>query len=564
MAKNAFITSFVILSTILKIAHMRNEIRYVRIDAPSNFLQISQIAVFDSINMLNIAFKKRSYCSSAFTGDLCSYSCSNAVDGSLTVKNFKNCSNLAYRSSDKHNTYWFVDLGASYSVWKIVYYGRGDGDMETSNCSIGHIISAQDSSFKTLHEWLIVKSDFIQTFTILNNSMVGSMKKISDNSNSYCKVKKMGFNDVLRIESSACYDHLVNSYQLDRFYSSNASIDRKQCDPTDHHLPVLKRIHFLKSCEFSGNVSIIYFIVAHKHPKMLNRLLTRLSEDASSLLLVHIDELAHESFSNEVKRMVLQESNRCLVRYGTIVYLTASIVDVMTAAFKWALKANTKWSHMITLTGQDYPLFHPHTIRERIQEIGNKTWFTDLTTCMKAEKFGCVQYPGEHSHFWRMTTFGFPCANESSKVAITLPRHPWIFSNPAKYKLDYFCKTFPMTTAVWARRTVHFLTHDSVAIASYAFFHRSYRAVEEHFWPSLLWSKARDHLHVQTPCLMSWRRGVGEDGTRESIDYIHNTFLTMDEKDFILSARKYWSLFARKFAMEVDAEVLDYIDALAG
>ena len=382
--------------------------------------------------------------------------------------------------------------------------------------------------------------------------------------NSHCKFQEWGFDDGFKSETAACHDHLAQSYLLDRLYTSpDTTKDSQHCNPTDHDLPTLQRHNFIKTCAFPTNISIIYFIVAHKHPNMLQRLLNRLSEDTSFLLLVHIDEHATEAFSNEVKRLV-QAPNRCLVRYGSIVYFTASILEAMTAAFKWALKANTQWSHLITLTGQDYPLFHPHTIRKRVLEVGNFTWYPDFSTCIESDFCRCVQNPSSHPEFHRMKTFGFPCANKTLKFAVTLPRNPWIFSNHADYKLDYFCKTYPMTSAVWARRTVHYLTHDPIAIASYAFFHRSYCAVEEHFWPSLLWSKVREHLHIQTPCMMSWDIGVGEGGTKASIDNTHNTFLTMNEKEFILTAHKYGSLFARKFSVEFDSAILDYIDSLVG
>ena len=76
-----------------------NNTRYVRIDAPSGFLQISQVAVFESKTMKNVALKKQAQCSAPISKELCTYSCSNAVDGILAVKNFHNCSNLAYHSA---------------------------------------------------------------------------------------------------------------------------------------------------------------------------------------------------------------------------------------------------------------------------------------------------------------------------------------------------------------------------------------------------------------------------------------------------------------------------------
>ena len=48
-------------SIVLNIIIVCNGIRYVRIDAPSDFLQISQLAVFESKTMKNVALKKQAH-----------------------------------------------------------------------------------------------------------------------------------------------------------------------------------------------------------------------------------------------------------------------------------------------------------------------------------------------------------------------------------------------------------------------------------------------------------------------------------------------------------------------
>lgn len=138
-------------------------VRYVRIDAPSDFLQISAIAVYNT-KSVNVALNKLTTASPVYTGDACSssYAASGPVDGVLANKDFNDCANSEYHSKDSSGDFWYVDLGASYDLASVVYYNRGAGS-NTGRC-VGYVISAQDASKNTVYTWTITSSALVQTY----------------------------------------------------------------------------------------------------------------------------------------------------------------------------------------------------------------------------------------------------------------------------------------------------------------------------------------------------------------------------------------------------------------
>ena len=348
-------------------------------------------------------------------------------------------------------------------------------------------------------------------------------------------------------QAGSCKNQFVDDFLLDEKYSKGS------CDPRHHRLPTLNETDFLKRCHFSEKTRYIFVILAHKSLAMLSRLLNKLSSK-ETLLLVLIDRFEDPDFISSCTKLTAFYSNRCLVQHGGIVYLTASEMQSIMAAMNWAAKENSQWTHLITLTEQDYPLLKIASLLKRIETVGNKTWV------QPAVCFDDVNvYNSSAGYFGRMKTFMYPCIDflqNNRKIVLQISRRdPWIF----RYINMSFCWASSITT-VWSRETIEYLLSDPAAISSYAFFTRRGPATVEHFWPSLL-SKARHLIHLQTPCFMDWKHGLGEDGTNKSIDGVHNTFLTISEKNLIEKAYLDGIIFARKFFYN-HFDVLDYIDNL--
>lgn len=143
-------------------------IRYARIDATSNYLQISQLAVYN-IAGSNVALQKRTYASQVYVGDYCSYYPSGAVDGQLMAKVFYSCSsNITYLSASNTGAYWAVDLGSSESINKVVFYNRKDSGYNSRSSS--YIVSLLDADNTTVCRSDALSTAFIQDVTLYNGN----------------------------------------------------------------------------------------------------------------------------------------------------------------------------------------------------------------------------------------------------------------------------------------------------------------------------------------------------------------------------------------------------------
>eukprot|EP01041_Mallomonas_annulata_P005931 gene5931-11965_t len=161
----ALIFKYGIIGSILTTPILANNIRYIEIYHPSNYLQISSLAVYDYYTGINIAINKSTIASDTYNtgvvvGNNCRYKDIYAVDGILIPKYFDNCALYhAYYSASSSNSFWRLDLGKDESIQRIVYYNRGDC---CQNRAVGAILKAYDSS-NNLVAWWLLTSELIQT-----------------------------------------------------------------------------------------------------------------------------------------------------------------------------------------------------------------------------------------------------------------------------------------------------------------------------------------------------------------------------------------------------------------
>jgi hypothetical protein len=128
-------------------------VRYVRIDAPIDWLQISQLAVFDATGT-NLAFHKETHASPVFDESIYGtqgviFSADGAVDGTLAAKTFSTpCDGCAYHCNASSGCFWYVDLGGDYNISNVAYYSRLEYDH-----SPGYVLTALDYVNRTLASW---------------------------------------------------------------------------------------------------------------------------------------------------------------------------------------------------------------------------------------------------------------------------------------------------------------------------------------------------------------------------------------------------------------------------
>eukprot|EP00939_MAST-03C_sp_MAST-3C-sp1_P005507 g5507.t1 len=314
------------------------------------------------------------------------------------------------------------------------------------------------------------------------------------------------------------------------------------------------------------------------------------------MILIHIDSHATRQFEYETLLIASASPNVRVVRWGTMVYGSSTAMQIIVAGMKWFYdNYSDGWDFFVPLTGQDYPLLPGSTLAKTLARSGKRSWIVGED--MSAECASSISMPLSSTlmeQWGRMTTLNYPCTIGGFKSVYRFKnRSPWLFGRgrgmptneqsekpgdsvttaPSNFSRESegvagsyslrFCKGTTMSTGIFHRDAVAVLTRDPRALKAFAFFRLSI-IPEEHYWISVLSSLGsfgeeesdrRPLLLQKSPCEMNWRRGHGADG-------IHNTYLTMKERDIIDDAIQKGRLFARKFDEAIDSSILDYIDSL--
>ena len=399
-----------------------------------------------------------------------------------------------------------------------------------------------------------------------------------------------------RFEEQRCREELEFELREEWMHTHRVHL----CDFASYSIPTFQQYSFLSSpfaTSFAppgeDSIRIAFFIVAYRQPKFLTRLVNRLqTNDRRHMILIHIDSHATKQFEYETLLIVSSYPNVRVVRWGTMVYGSSTAVQTICAGMKWFYDNHFhSWDFFVPLTGQDYPLLPASTLAKTLARNGHRSWIVGED--MSAECASSVSMPLSTTlldQWGRMTTLNYPCTIGGSKSVHRIKhRSPWLFGGGGGSKSSKekkiaasshlsvekseglaaesfrlrFCKGTTMSTGIFHRDAVGVLTRDPRALKAFAFFRLSI-IPEEHYWISVLSSlgtfaeeeeDGRPLLLRKSPCEMAWKRGYGADG-------IHNTFLTMKEKDIIDDAVRKGRIFARKFDEAIDSSILDYIDSI--
>jgi hypothetical protein len=272
-------------------------------------------------------------------------------------------------------------------------------------------------------------------------------------------------------------------------------------------------------------VKIAYVMPVHKNPAQAARLVERLA-DRDAVVIVHVDALADDSVERELRAATRQlgtvellERRRC--RWGGF-----GIVDVALRAFRVLLDRTVAFEYVLYVTGQDYPLAPAAALDARLREADGRSLLGAMPLPVPFWPHGGA----DRVERWHLV----------SRVALHLPL-PWQRRPPAGLVLHGGGAYWALSRA--AVEHVDGLIHDRPELLRYF---RHVLHPDELFFQTLLMSSELapnvipEHLHY-----VSWDADPGPK------------ILRVDDLDALAASGK---LFARKFDLEVDAEVLDLID----
>ncbi len=295
-------------------------------------------------------------------------------------------------------------------------------------------------------------------------------------------------------------------------------------------------------------MKIVYIILAHKLPEQLVRLVRRLSADETSFL-VHVDRKTDYAIYRRMTDPLNSYQNvhfleRHLCNWGDFGHVEATLDGL-----RVILEMNLGCDYVILLTGQDYPIKPNNHIRDYLNASNENSfieYFALPSDRWKSESGGLDRLTYWHFN-WRGRRFAL---RKKGEFRYPLLARLWLHladKPPIR-------RSLPKSTSVFGGSAYWCLTRDCIEYVD-GFVRKNPRFVN--FFRHVL---LPEEIFFQTVILNSdFRNRIVNDSLR----YIawsrspHPAILSDQDFESLISAPK---LFARKFDMTINSNILDMID----
>lgn len=280
-------------------------------------------------------------------------------------------------------------------------------------------------------------------------------------------------------------------------------------------------------------MKISYLILAHKLPEQLTRLVTVLN-DESSQFFIHIDQRAEQTYS-KAKEQLSSFQNVHLVpsRYGCR-WGQFSIIRATIASLEALVESRAEFEYVFLLSGQDYPIKKLSYIHTLLESNAGKQ-FIDWFPLDQPNKW--TNQGGAFQSMRRLEHWHFPIRSRWIHLPSKrkLPNHFLPYGGSQWWALSRDCVEWIVEFILESPRFVNFFR--------YAFI--------------------PDELFFQTLILNSpFQKDVINDDLRY-VDFSRanpTPPAVLLKDDFNLLLNHTDALFARKFDVHRDSEILDLID----
>jgi hypothetical protein len=273
-------------------------------------------------------------------------------------------------------------------------------------------------------------------------------------------------------------------------------------------------------------VKIAFVIAAHKYPDQVVRLVRRLASDRATFLL-HVDRRASDEVSRAIRQGTRDIAEVHFTERHRCYWAGFGVVEAMLDAFDHLLDRNVAFTHAVLLSGQDYPLAPTEAIERVFLDAEGRTF-------MK-----CAPLP---TPFW--TEGGLPRIEYwylVSKRRVRL-RVPWRRTIPGGLK-PYGGETW----GAFAKPMAEYIREFVQRNPRYVRFFRHVLHANEIFFQTIMMNSPLAETVVQDDLrYIDWSVDPGP------------AVLRAPDFERLVSSGK---LFARKFDLTVDNEILDRLDA---
>ncbi len=285
-----------------------------------------------------------------------------------------------------------------------------------------------------------------------------------------------------------------------------------------------------------------YLIMAHKNPRQLFRLVTRLN-DGSSHFFIHIDSKADLSTFEELNNLdnltYLQRYNARWGRYGIVMPLLAGLKKTQTHEFVF--------DRIIVLSGQDYPIKSNKTINKVLSESPSSIYI-DFTPLPDFER-----WPGaDRGGLYRIDKYYFGDRwheRISSRALNLMASYVKVFRRKKPLQMIGYAGSAWMVLDMEAAK---YILNFHENHPEYLKFHKDTFVADEVFIHMIIGNSKNETLHSRisnaNQHFMIW----------ETPESAHPKLFSIADFEKIAVSKH---LFARKFDDTIDSLILDKIDS---
>lgn len=283
-------------------------------------------------------------------------------------------------------------------------------------------------------------------------------------------------------------------------------------------------------------MKIAYIILAHKHPRQLIRLINRLDCDGTTFV-VHIDKKADKNIQQELKNFSAHKSNIYLLDSQKVYWGSFSMVSATIAALNEIFKRNLQFDYVKLLSGQDYPIKSNNQIKNFLLANQNKSLIEYFPIPSKYwEDLGEENGGMDRIRYWYS--------------AIQKSKYNRLFRLPIIQRK--FPKNFqPFGGSQWwllSRECADYVNNFIISNPAFTLFFKNVYIPDEIFFQSII---------INSPFV---EKIVNSDVTyKEEWQYNAPSPENISKKDFPKLVKSP-CLFARKFDLNKDVDILDLID----
>ncbi len=295
-------------------------------------------------------------------------------------------------------------------------------------------------------------------------------------------------------------------------------------------------------------MKIAYIILAHKYPKQLLRLIDKLNTDDVSFF-IHIDKKTDSQVAHQLVTQLQNLPKVFFIKRYNSAWGSFDIVKATLEGIKLIAKASTQFDYIVNLSGQDYFIKSNEQIKNFFEENKGREFLEYFSLpCSKWKGGGFRRV--EYWHIpWKDEYFSLPEKREFKSPISSLF---YSFLTSVFFKKRKLNENFPLYggSQFWC------LTGECVKWIN------EFTKQNPKFVNSFNYTFCTDEIFFQTLILNSpFKDKVVNEHLRyidwDNIDAYHPRILTRNDFEKIKQSEK---LFARKFDLTIDRDILDLID----